>query len=657
MHFPIEEKFELTQSFLDTYSKIKPNWGYGGLGEFVYMRTYSRLLPNGTNEMWWQTVKRVVNGLYTIQRQHIMDYNLGWNQGKAQKSAQEMYKRIFAFKMIPPGRSLWALGTDIVMVRGLTEALYNCSYISSKDISENPGLPFGNAMDFLMLGVGVGFDVQGAGKVEIKPLKENTHNFQIPGTREGWVDSTIFLINSFFGGLNYEFDYSIIRPAGSIIRTFGGVSAGAKPLIELHKGIIEVLKKGIGKPITATNIADIVNMIGRAVISGNVRRSAEIILGDYSKEFLNLKNYEKNPHRKPFGWASNNSVYADIGMDYSDIAKRIASNGEPGIFWKENAQKYGRMRATEATWKDKRIEGLNPCGEITLEPNEMCNLCGLFPSNHEDLDDFKKTIKFAYLYAKTITLLNTNWSETNKVMLRNRRIGLSITGIAQFVAKNGMAELKEWMREGYSLAKDYDEIYSDWFAIPKSRKLTTIKPSGTVSLLAGATPGIHYPESVYYIRRVRIAANSPYIDILKKSNYNIEPSKDNPKITLVVEFPVCVGEGTKTISEVSMWEQLNLASFAQEHWADNSVSVTITYKHNEKNSIQAALDYYQFKLKSVSFLPKLRKGAYAQMPYEEITKEQYKKMSRNIKPLNFSKMFSIDSVGEKYCSTDKCTTI
>lgn len=666
MQFPIQEKFELTKSFLDNYKNIRPNWGFNGLGEFVYMRTYSRLKPDGKSERWYETVQRVVEGLYSIQKQHIKDYNLGWNQTKAQKSAQEMFERIFNFKMLPPGRSLWALGTSIVMERGLTEALYNCfsgdekfltrngyktfseasqyediltlsgewkkseiksfgeqkivelhisragkkkiikttenhlwfanhewnmkrgyehkllktselekgmrlkyqfanssnsvripspqgiqhgfvfgdgtnnridlqkgkdesllkffgenrikekdgfyqvidlpehykkfplkewdkkymlgflmgyfaadgsisneqitissskienleffkemaetcgigtyeirlssttsnfkesrtlyqltlipstlwedffilprhqenfskekgicywnvediiytnnkeivycaivpekecfvltdgilthncSFISTKNIIDNPGLPFANAMDFLMLGVGVGFDVQGAGKIEVKQPKDTVHDYLIPDTREGWVDSTMAIINSFFGGVNYKFDYSVIRPAGSLIRTFGGVSAGADPLIELHKGIVNTLTPLIGKPITSTAIANIINMIGKAVVSGNVRRSAEIILGNGDEEFLNLKNYKLNPERAEYGWASNNSVYCDVGMNYKEIAKSISRNGEPGLFWRENAQAYGRVRSTEKNWKDRRVEGLNP---------------------------------------------------------------------------------------------------------------------------------------------------------------------------------------------------------------------------------------------------------------------------------------------------------
>jgi len=162
MQFPIKEKFKLSEGFIERYKAQKPKFGFGGLGEFVFMRTYSRLKADGKNEAWFETVRRVVEGIYSIQKQHIEDYRLGWNQSKAQKSAQEMYDRIFNFKMLGSGRAFWALGTDIVTERGLTESLYNCSFISSQTMKENASEPFMNAMDFLMLGVGVGFDTRGA---------------------------------------------------------------------------------------------------------------------------------------------------------------------------------------------------------------------------------------------------------------------------------------------------------------------------------------------------------------------------------------------------------------------------------------------------------------------------------------------------------------
>ncbi len=660
MKFPIEERFKLSEGFIEKYKTQTPKFGFGGLGEFVFMRTYSRLKEDGKNEAWYETVRRVVEGIYSIQKQHIEDYRLGWNQAKAQKSSQEMYDRIFNFKMLGSGRALWAMGSPVVMEKGLTESLYNCCFISTQTIKQdNVSDPFVNAMDFLMLGVGVGFDTRGSkNKIVIKEQKEKNQTYTIPDAREGWITSVKYLIDSFFGGTNYDFDYSEIRPAGTPIKTFGGVSGGSKPLEDLHKTIKKVLSENIGKEVSETVIADIINSIGVAVVSGNVRRSAELLLGEHSEEFMSLKDYSKNKRREKWAWASNNSVIGQRGMDYSVIAEKLANNGEPAVVWIDNMREYGRMREDERNNKDHRVMGANPCVEITLEDRELCNLVELIPSNHENLDDFKKTIKYAYLFAKTITLLNTNWSETNKVMLRNRRIGLSITGIVQFIEKQGLNTLKTWMEEGYSLAKNYDKIYSEWFAVPESIKITTVKPSGTLSLLAGVTAGIHFPESKHYIRRVRLAKNSPYVSVLKKSNYKVEPANEDPENTVVVEFPVSLGSSIRTINEASMWEQLNLASFAQEHWSDNSVSVTITFKQSEKQQIKTALDLFQFKLKSVSFLPKLEgETPYKQMPYEEISEKEYNKMSEKLLSLDFSEMLSTDSKSEMYCESDVCMVL
>jgi adenosylcobalamin-dependent ribonucleoside-triphosphate reductase len=654
LKFPIEQKFKLTDAFVEKYQTIKPPFGFNGLGEFVFLRTYSRIKEDGSNELWHETVRRVVEGIFSIQKQHIEDYRLGWNQMKAQKSAQEMYDRIFNFKMLASGRALWAMGTPLIMEKGLTESLYNCSYISTKNIAEDPGTLFAKIMDFLMCGIGVGTDVLGENSIVIKERKAKTLVFQVPDSREGWVEGLKLMINSFFGGEKYDCDYSLIREEGAPIKTFGGTSSGYKPLKELFDKIIQIYDSNIGKPLSARVIADTTNLIGKAVVSGNVRRSAEIIFGNPSEEFLDLKDYKKNPERKEYGWSSNNSIYAKEGMDYSEIAKRILVNAEPGVFWLENAQKYGRMNDTDAIWKDKRATGSNPCLEVTLEDGELCNLVELFPTNHKSLDDFKTTIKYAYLFAKTITLTNTNWQDTNRVMLRNRRIGLSMTGIAQFVEIRGLKELKEWMEEGYVTAKKYDKIYSEWLAIPESIKITTVKPSGTLSLLAGVTPGIHYPQSQFYIRRVRLSKNSPFISVLKRAKYKIEDAIGQENNTCVVEFPVSLGDNIRTVKDVSMWEQLSLAAFAQKYWSDNSVSVTISFQKSEEKDIKSALNLYQFQLKGVSFLPLLEEGAYPQMPYEEISKEKYEKIMLSLLPIDFSKT-AIESDSEKYCNNDVCS--
>lgn len=289
----------------------------------------------------------------------------------------------------------------------------------------------------------------------------------------------------------------------------------------------------------------------------------------------------------------------------------------------------------------------------------MCCLVETFPNNHESLEDYLKTLKMAYLYAKTVTLGKTHWPETNRVMLRNRRIGCSMSGIAQFISARNIEELRKWCEEGYKAIQKYDTTFSDWLAIPRSIKTTSIKPSGTVSLLAGATPGIHFPESRYYIRRLRLAKQSELIPALTKAGYYMEPAVGDDN-TVVVEFPVDAGKNVRTTSQVSMWEQLCLAAFLQKHWADNQVSCTVTFDTDtEGPQIQYALDYFQYQLKGVSLLPRFKAGksAYKQMPYEEITPEQYHSKLQQIQKLDLSIAWQSktdEPTPEKYCDGDIC---
>ncbi len=649
--------FKLEASFINNYKNKKAPFGFNGLGELVYYRTYSRLKPDGTNEEWYEAVQRVIELIYTLQKKHIDKFNLGWDYSKAQESAQEMYDRFFNLKFIQT-RALWALTEDLID-RNRLAAINSCAFVSTENLNKDYSKPFEFMMDMSMLGVGVGFDTKGEGKLIIKKPK-GEFKYDIPDTREGWVNSLKLILNAYFKGeAEPIFNYNLVRPKGQLIRGFGGVSSGPEPLRKLHVEIQNRLSKIIGKKLTITDITDIMNWIGVCVISGNVRRTAQIVFGDSnSEEYLKLKDYKwngttyegSNVHRAQYGWASNNSVICSIGQTYKALAKQTALNGEPGYFWLDNAKEYSRMNGIK-DFKDHRASGGNPCLEQTLESYEMCCLVETFPTNHSSLEDYKRTLKFAYLFAKTLTLAQTHWSETNRVMLRNRRIGTSLSGIAQFVDSNGLNELKTWLNEGYDTIQNYDKIYSDWFAVPRSLKTTSVKPSGTASLVAGVTPGMHYPESQFYIRRVRIAKDSNLINGLQKANYHIEEDI-NDSSSYVVEFPIKL-DNVRTVNDVNMWEQLSLAAFLQEHWADNQVSCTITFKPEEASQIEPALNYFQYKLKGVSFLPKTEKGSFAQMPYEEIAEDKYNEMTKKLKKLTFNNIAE-NSKPELYCDSDTC---
>ncbi len=649
--------FNLSDNFLNKYKRKKPNFGFNGLSELTYRRTYSRPKTNGDHEEWWETVKRVVEGTYEMQQEHILKQGLDWNSWKAQISAQEMYDRIFTFKFLPPGRGLWAMGTPIVKERKLYAALNNCAFVSTETIKDDLAKPFLFTMDMLMLGVGVGFDVKGSGKITIKGINTNRGKeiYVIEDSREAWVESVQLLIESFLLHTQYiEFDYSKIRKEGEKIHGFGGTSSGPEPLKKLHKQLRSLLEKSTGDPISTTVIVDIMNLIGKCVVAGNVRRTAEIALGFNDEEYLNLKNYKLNPHREQYGWTSNNTIFADLGMDYKPICERIIDNGEPGLFWLQNARDYSRIRNGKDK-KDHRVTGANPCMEQSLESYELCCLVENFPAHHDSLEDFLKTLKFSYLYAKTVTLGKTHWPMTNRVMLRNRRIGCSLSGIAQFIGQHGTEEFKQWMKEGYDKIQEYDEMYSDWFAIPRSIKTTSIKPSGTVSIVAAATPGMHYPQSRFYIRRIQLSRTSPLINPLKKAGYKIEKAFGSEDSTVVAEIPVDIGDKIRTVKDISMWEQLSLAAFIQKYWADNQVSCTVTFDpETEGHQIESALNYFQYQLKSISFLPNKESGAYKQMPYEEINEQTYKKIVSKITPIKWGKIKNQEIEIDKFCSNDKC---
>ncbi|KAG5183145.1 hypothetical protein JKP88DRAFT_256442 [Tribonema minus] len=665
MNKPCGRGFELSPRFVAGYADVTPPFGFNGLGELVFRRTYARIRSEtGEREQWHHTLERVVNGCFSMQKAWMLSQGLPWDERRAQSEAVDMFQRFFEMKCLPPGRGLWVMGSTLTADRGCYAALNNCSFISTADISTTGAEPFALAMSQSMLGIGVGFDVEGAGEIRIRAPAE-PKPYRVKDSREGWVDSLRALLTAFFEGAPMPlFEYDDVRPAGTVIRGFGGTSQGPEPLKQLHRQVTVVLGALIDSPITITAIADVFNMIGCCVVAGNVRRSAEIALGPHdSSEFLNLKNYEQHPERGAYGWASNNSVICPVGIDYSAIADRIRSNGEPGVFWLDNARDFGRL-GDEPDYADRRAKGANPCVEQTLEHCELCCLAEVFPARADDLDDFLRSIKCAMLYAKTVTLGATEWPEVNEVLLRNRRIGLSLTGLAQFIGAHGLDMLRTWCGRGYESAKFCDLVYSMRFAVPRSIKLTSVKPSGTVSLLAGATPGVHFPESRFYIRRVRIGRESELVAPLREAGYPVEDDALGNKDTLVVSFPIDAGAGVKTLEHVTMWEQLALAAFLQRYWSDNMVSCTVTFDaETEGPHIATALDFYQYQLKAISFLPKFESGTFPQMPYERVEQADFEALAAAIAPLKFSGARSelesvagqeVEEMREAYCSGDKC---
>ena len=665
--------FHLADDFVATYKGKTVPWGYkdaagNSVGEITFLRTYSRLKEDGTKETWVDVCERVINGMYSLQKDHCKTNRLPWNDAKAQASAKEAFDRMFNLKWTPPGRGLWVMGTPIVNEQKNSAALQNCAFVSTDSMNKNnPAKPFAFLMEASMLGVGVGFDDRGADKdFVIYEPQPDTDPIVIADTREGWVESVATVINSFLKADQKSpvFDYSQIRPAGTPIKTFGGTAAGHEPLEKLHNYIRKLFKGRVGEKLTRRDIADIGNLIGVCVVSGNVRRSAELLIGRLDdKDFLNLKNSDVFPERNSYdpkapGWAwmSNNSVEATVGADLEHIVDNIANNGEPGVVWMDMSRKYGRLIDAPNN-KDWRVAGYNPCAEQSLESYEMCTLVETYLNRHDSIEDYRRTLKFAYLYAKTVTLLPTHWEETNAIMQRNRRIGTSMSGVANFADRKGLPALRDWMDKGYETIQTYDKGYSEWLGIRESIKTTTIKPSGTVSILAGESPGVHWtPGGEYFDRAIRFRNSDPMLPLFRMAQYRVEPASEDTEGTSVVFFPI-KSDAKRSEKDVSIYEKVSLAATTQRHWSDNSVSVTVSFNaETEKDDVGTVLHMFDGQLKTVSFLP-MGNAVYPQMPYTQITKEQYDSSVANLFPIDLKGVYegmAADAVGEMYCTTDAC---
>lgn len=685
---PVMQRFSLLDNTKKDINNLTPKFGFNGLGEVVFRRTYSR-----DNESWNDVVVRVVEGVMSIHKEHFTRASLEWNDDEWQPFAKEMALSLFHMEWLPPGRGLWMMGTQFTYDRGST-ALNNCSATDTKnDIVHSAEW----TMDCLMNGVGVGFSTHWRGSASV-PNKEDYETFIIPDSREGWVESLIKLMCSYIDSPKHgknkfpKFDYSQIREKGLPINGFGGTASGPEPLQKMHERIEGYLDAFSIRKLetTATTykqvgdewkpeevevskeyghsrlIADIFNSIGACVVAGNVRRSAEIALGDVEdQEFINLKNYELNPERGEIGWMSNNSVVLRADQDYEDfgyipdMAKRIVDNGEPGMINLYNIQKYARYG------KEKHDDAtlVNPCGEISLENFELCNLAEVFPPRCKNKTDFYKALKFATFYASTVSLLPTHRPETNAIIAKNRRIGVSISGIAQWASGESIIDTNEWgemnytkmttyLRQGYKIVKDYNAEFAKMAGVPAAVRVTTVKPSGSISLLAGVTPGVHYPVSRYAIRRMRIGKDSPLVPSLVEAGIPHEDDtySDN---TLVFSFAIDHGN-VRPCEQVSPWEQFSVVAMLQRCYADNCVSATIYFdKEKDAPDVEKMLAMYIPILKSVSMLPHSGHG-YVQAPYEPIDEEKYIALKDSYTLPKFDKVSGNVPVGSKFCSGDTC---
>lgn len=623
---------------------------WGPIGYVTFKRTYSRRLKeddiNSATEEFIQTVDRVVKAC---------DKQL--KCGFTPEEEIEVRDMMLGLEGIVAGRFLWQLGTKTVDRLGLP-SLQNCAVT----LVNEPVRPFTWAMDMLMLGCGVGFNIQREyvyelpkpKRVKITRLDTKDADYIVPDSRQGWVELLQKTLEAIFiTGKGFTYSTICIRNKGTLIKGFGGVAAGPEELCWGIAEILKVLAARSGKKVRPIDALDVMNIIGYIVVSGNVRRSAQLAIGDADDlQFLNAKRWDLGNIPNWRAMSNNSVVCNDFSLLPEQFWQGYLGNGEAyGLINLKLAQAVGR--AGETQYPDKGVIGFNPCAEQSLEDKETCCLAEYYLPNIKTEARLHQVLKYIYRIAKHSLALDCHHAETEAVVHKNMRMGIGVTGYLQ-----ATDEQRSWLGKAYEMLRDYDVEYSAAHGFPVSIKLTTVKPSGTLSLLAGVTPGAHPGFAQYHIRRIRIASNNPLVEVCRKNGYDIEYQRNfdgsEDRNTVVVSFPCKFPEGTKLAKDMSAIDQLEVVKTLQATWSDNAVSVTIYYRPEELVLIKQWLaQNYNDNLKTVSFLLHSEHG-FQQAPLEEITKDEYEAYSARVVPI--SNVSIIDGVEDSAaeCATGVC---
>ncbi len=650
---PEHEKI-LSEEFLSAYKGKQPKWGFGELGYVVFKRTYARIVDPVTRKLltpseiadyqvqkkqtdteeWNETVARCIRGAQKIGAQYTRE------------EAERLYDHMFNLRCSFSGRGLWQLGTATVDKIGM-DSLLNCWATKTSEISD-----FGFVFIESMLGGGVGNVMTKEYSQELPRVKRGVRcvlkdtkdaDFIVPDSKEGWNGLWLKILESYLiTGKGFSYSTVCIRSSGEPIKTFGGIAPGPRPLKDGAAELCKILETREGKKLRTQDVADIICVGGQVVKSGGVRRTALILQGDVDDTaFINLKRWDLGgiPNYRA---NSNNSIMTDR---FADLSEKFwdCYNGEGekvGLINLKNCKRFGRLnerlfkyQGFEYDLYDDSIIGVNPCAEATLADKECCNLAELFLNNIKTKEQMLDCAKLLYKSQKAIAAGRYLFEETNRIVHKNMRLGLGVTGVCQ-----KLDQYEEWCDYVYTNLRLFDKDYSAENGWNISVRLSVVKPSGTLSLLGGSTPGGHPGFAEYHVRTVRFSHNDPLLPRLKKAGYKMEPEirfdgTENHDIT-VVYFP-CKFEGDVLYSkDCPAIRQLGIVKKLQSCWADQSVSVTVYYKKQELPEIKNWLkDNYDECIKTVSFLEHSDHG-FRQAPLQQITKEEYDKLFKHVKPLD-----------------------
>lgn len=594
--------------------------------KFQFFDKYSRFNYGlGRRETWKETVDRAV------------DYLKELSSSKLDDNVYEKIRRfVLEMKSAPSMRLLAMAGPA---ARRSNIGIYNCSYQPVDSIDS-----FVEALIISMNGCGVGFSVESK-YVEMLPRVlrqsgEEPKRHVIEDTTEGWAEALKLGMTTWFDGKDVVFDYSMLRPAGAILMTKGGRSSGPEPLRRMLSFVRERILSRQGSFLRPLDAHDIMCEVGNAAVSGGMRRTAMISLFDYDDQEMRLcksGDFERDNSQR---WNANNSaVWPASGLTQVEVIKQMmdmveTGRGEPGIFNRQGAKNMRPARREEAEF------GTNPCGEIILRPFQFCNLSIAIARKEDTYETLKEKVEVATIIG-TIQSMATNFPglrpEWQKNCEEERLLGVDINGqLDSLVAQDPAVQSR--LRQ---VAVETNRKYARKLGINQSVAVTCVKPSGNSSQLFNCSSGIHARWSPYYIRNIRVSAHSPIYKVLRDEGVPMDPENGQTAenaTTWVVHFPVKSPDGAKHRKSFSAIEQCNYWLQNKIHWTEHNPSVTITYYPDEVIDLIKWVWQHRDLIGGMAFLPAFD-AAYAQMPYQEIGKDEYDRLSSVFPNIDFSKLY------------------
>ncbi len=609
------------------------------LAEFVYYRTYAKWIDEeGRRETWTETVGRYID----FMRDNI--------NGKLTESEyNEIRETILSQESMPSMRLLQFAGKA---TRRTNVCAYNCSFIAPRNFQD-----FAEIMYISMCGTGVGWSVESENIQALPQVKKQKNTkvstLVIPDSKEGWADAFSLGLKTWFDGDDIVFDYSLIRPAGSRLKTMGGKSSGPAPLQSLLLFTRERVLSRQGRHLSNLDAHDIICKIGECVVAGGVRRSAMISLSDLDDEMI--RDSKKGQFYISEGQrmlANNSAVYLSkpSTTEFLDewVALMKSGSGERGIF---------NRGGLSGTLPKRRLDqfkggiypawGTNPCGEIILQSKQFCNLSEVIARADDTEESLLKKIRIATIigtYQSTLTYFPYLSKEWKKNCEKERLLGVSITGQWDCeLVRNG--DILEKMKR---MAIETNKKYAKRFGVEQSTCITCVKPSGTVSQTVDCASGMHPRHAPYYIRRVRISATDALFKMLKDQGVPYYPEVGQTfenASTFVLEFPVKAPEGAICKDDVDAIAQLEHWKIVKQHFTEHNPSVTVSVSDDEWLKV-ANWVYQNWDLVGgLSFLPRSN-HVYQLAPYESITKEKYEEMKKRLGDLDFSKIVTYEKEDE-----------